>query len=97
MMLNRYRELPIRLRRALWIWPAIGLAAVPLPASLGEALGVGAQLGFWWLLLPGLALAPCLSKPGSLGLKKILPVRRKHVGVQARRRASGRLRRALAA
>ena len=55
--IDRFQSLPVRLRRAVWIW--LGLAPVAaLFSGLGrEAMGVLAHPAFWCGLLPLIALA----------------------------------------
>lgn len=84
--IDRFQSLPVRLRRAVWIW--LGLApVVALFSNLGaESVGVLAHPAFWCGLLPLLALAP--------HWRQLLPVtvepvsrKRRHTGrAQARRR-----------
>jgi hypothetical protein len=56
--IDRFQSLPVRLRRAVWIW--LGLApVVALFSGMGtETVGVLAHPAFWCGLLPGIALAP---------------------------------------
>lgn len=95
-MLAHYQELPIRLRRAVCIWAAVGLLAASLPAGFADSFGLGAHLGFWCVLLPLLSLVPYLTV-GVSPAKTTIPVRRRRAGIQARRRALGARRLAQAA
>ena len=60
----RFEALPLRLRRAVWIWLALAPLSAALPAAGSEALGLLAHPAFWCGLLPLIALAPLL--PGLL-------------------------------
>ncbi len=93
----RFEALPLRLRRAVWIWLGLAPLAAALPASGSEALGLLAHPGFWCGLLPLIALAPLA--PGLL--REIAAQRRtpRRIGTrrQARRRGRASQRTQLAA
>ena len=82
-LVERYLQLPIRLRRAMWVWAALGLTVSALPATVGEVLGMAANAGFW-ALLPLLCLAPFWSALKPLTAMPV-PTRRR-ARTQARRR-----------
>ena len=94
----RFEALPLRLRRAVWIWLGLAPLAAALPASGSEALGLLAHPGFWCGLLPLIALATQLA-PGLL--REIAAQRRtpRRIGTrrQARRRGRASQRTQLAA
>lgn len=85
----RFETLPVRLRRALWIWLGLAPLAAALPASGSEVLGLLAHPGFWCGLLPLIALAPLA--PGLL--REIASQRRapRRVGVRRQARRRGRV------
>lgn len=93
----RFESLPLRLRRALWIWLGLAPLAAALPASGSEALGLLAHPGFWCGLLPLIALTPLL--PGLLReiAAQRRPARRIGTRRQARRRGRASQRTQLAA
>ncbi len=92
----RFEALPLRLRRALWIWLAMAPLAAALPASGSEALGLLAHPGFWCGLLPAIALAPLVpALLRDLSAQRRAP--RRVARRQARRRGRGQQRVPLAA
>lgn len=84
----RFEALPLRLRRALWIWLALAPLSAALPAAGSEALGLLAHPGFWCGLLPLIALAP--QAPGLL--REIAAQRRtpRRIGTRRQARRRGR-------
>ena len=88
--IDRFQSLPIRLRRAVWIW--LGLAPfVALFSGPGtETLGVLAHPAFWCGLLPAIALAPHWRQLWPAAELQIVRKRRPSARAQARRRARGR-------
>ena len=92
----RFEALPVRLRRALWIWLGLAPLAAALPAAGSEALGLLAHPGFWCGLLPLIALAPLT--PGLLrDFTAHRRAPRRTTRRQARRRGRGQQRLPLAA
>lgn len=94
---DRFQSLPVRLRRAVWIW--LGLAPVAaLFSGLGtEDVGVLAHPAFWCGLLPLLALAPHWRLLWPAPELQIVRKRRPSGRAQARRRTRGRQTERLAA
>ncbi|HWS26446.1 MAG TPA: hypothetical protein VN259_07735 [Xanthomonadales bacterium] len=88
--IDRFQSLPIRLRRAVWIW--LGLAPfVALFSGPGtETLGVLAHPAFWCGLLPAIALAPHWRQLLPLPVEVVGRKRRTSSRAQARRRGRGR-------
>lgn len=93
----RFEALPLRLRRALWIWLGLAPCSAALPAAGSDALGLLAHPAFWCGLLPLIALAPLA--PGllrELAAHRRAP-RRAGTRRQARRRGRVQQHRPLAA
>ena len=88
--IDRFQSLPVRLRRAVWIW--LGLAPVAaLFSGLGtEDVGVLAHPAFWCGLLPLLALAPHWRLLWPAPELQIVRKRRPSGRAQARHRTRGR-------
>lgn len=88
--IDRFQSLPLRLRRAVWIW--LGLAPLAgLSSGLGsESLGVLAHPAFWCGLLPLLALAPHWRQLLPVAVEPVGRKRRASGRTQARRRGRGR-------
>lgn len=86
---DRFQTLPIRLRRAVWIW--LGMAPlVALFAGVGaETLGVLTHPAFWCGFLPLIALAPYGRQLLPVPVAAVGPTRRTR-RTQARRRGRGR-------
>jgi hypothetical protein len=88
--IDRFQSLPVRLRRAVWIW--LGLApVVGLFSSVGsETVGVLAHPAFWCGLLPLMVLAPHWRQLLPVPAEPVARKRRANVRTQARRRGRGR-------
>lgn len=86
---DRFQSLPVRLRRAVWIW--LGLAPVAgLFSGLGsENVGMLAHPAFWCGLLPLIALAPHWRLLFPPTQAQITRKRRTSGRAQARRRGRG--------
>ena len=93
-LVEPYLKLPIRLRRAVWVWAALGLVVSALPAGASESLGMAANAGFWGLLSL-LCLAPYWS--ALVSASPVQPTRRRANRTQARRRTLSRTGRVLLA
>jgi hypothetical protein len=86
---DRFQTLPIRLRRAVWIW--LGMAPlIALFSGIGaEAVGVLAHPAFWCGLLPLIALAPHWRQLLPMPTETVGRKRRTRSRIQARRRGRG--------
>lgn len=95
--IDRFQSLPLRLRRAVWIWLALA-PVVGLFSGLGqEAVGVLAHPAFWCGLLPLIALAPHWRELLPVAVEPVGRKRRVSGRAQARRRGRGRQSERLAA
>ena len=88
--IDRFQSLPVRLRRAVWIW--LGAApVVTLFSGMGaETVGVLAHPAFWCGLLPAMALAPHWRQLLPVPVESVGRKRRGSSRAQARRRGRGR-------
>ncbi len=88
--IDRFQSLPVRLRRAVWIW--LGMApVVALFTGMGApSVGVLAHPAFWCGWLPLLALAPHWRQLLPVPVEAVSRKRRAIGRTQARRRGRGR-------
>lgn len=87
---DRFQALPIRLRRALWVWLGLAPVVALFPRAGTEAFGVLAHPAFWCGLLPLIALAPHWRQLLPVAVEPVARKRLARVRTQARRRGRGR-------
>lgn len=87
---DRFQALPIRLRRAVWVWLGLAPVVTLFSGSGAETVGVLAHPAFWCGLLPAIALAPHWRQLWPTPAEPVSRKRRNTTRMQARRRARSR-------
>lgn len=88
--IDRFQTLPIRLRRAVWIWLGLAPLVALFSGSGSETVGVLAHPAFWCGLLPLIVLAPHWRQLLPVAVESASRKRRISSRTQARRRGRGR-------
>lgn len=88
--IDRFQSLPVRLRRAVWIWLALAPVVALFSGTGAPSVGVLAHPAFWCGLLPLMAVAPHWRQ--LLPAAEAQPMRKRRASgrAQARRRGRGR-------